>query len=80
MASPRTRRVLKEIKPKDGNNVGTKKPDTFYSVISLYRDIKIVTDCCLLDLVELFRVRCVESPVGQCYIWNLDMFRVFWKT
>ena len=67
MASPRTRRVLAELRPKSENNVSM--DGGFENSRSLYT-----------FSVEMLRVWDSQPPVGECYIRYLDMLRVLWKT
>ena len=55
MASPRTRRVLKEIKPKDGNSVSRIEINNT-NVIFYHSCTKIVTISCVPDRLELLRM------------------------
>ena len=57
MASPRTRRVLKEIKPKDGNTVSKILVDSQICYLSscFYKSCDVF---CVFDRTELFRMRC----------------------
>ena len=77
MASPRTRRVLKEIKPKDGNSVSRIEMDNtkcyFLSLLHENCDLSCVCD----RLLELLRMWGSQSTVGERDLWNMDLSRMF---
>ena len=73
MASPRTRRVLAELRPKDGNNVSFKavaEKQLSPHLCRLLSDSFHVFDN---SSSEMFRVRNPQSSMGVCLLRDLDL-------
>ena len=80
MASPRTRRVLAEIRPKDDNNVSI---ETIKVTIceKMVETLKVfLFSVLLMFYLEMFRMWHPQPPVGQCYLWDLDLLGMLGQT
>lgn len=68
MASPRTRRVLQELKPQDDNSV------------SPHEYIKELRFKTIVTIAEMFRMWHSQSTVGFGDLWDMDMFGMLRET
>lgn len=77
MASPRTRRILSDLRPNNDNTVSFSVQNQILNIDHMIIYNQILKFCIFLEMLRMWYS---QPTMGECNIWNLDMFGVFRET